>query len=99
MSPKRKLDKRLYAAKVIGIILFAVSIIGFIANVSAGIMSIFLFPHDRELYENAFFPSDFLIWVFSNYACWHFPSPLFGFLCFSHPVLYLNSKNGEGWFV
>jgi MFS family permease len=74
MSPKKKLDKRLYAAKIIGIILLVTSIIGFSSNIIAALMSMFMFPEMDQIshihHANKNFPiiPEFIGWIFSHYT-------------------------------
>ncbi len=68
MRESNKLDKRLIAAKVIGIILFAVAIIGFSSNIIAGIMSVFLFPNLDHFNTNGQYLFKFIYWIFSHYT-------------------------------
>jgi hypothetical protein len=67
MSPKKKLDKRLYAAKVIGIILFAMSILLFCTYIIAGLMSIFIVSHFNEMEANRPLLSESFNWLFRHY--------------------------------
>jgi hypothetical protein len=71
MSPKKRLDKRLYAAKIVGILLLVISIIGFFSNIFAALMSMFMFPeidHINQVNENRHLFPEFIGWIFSHYT-------------------------------
>lgn len=67
MAAKR-LDKRLRPAKIIGIILFVLSIVGFSSNLGGGLMSIVLMPFFRQTFEHGLVFSDQIDWVFRHYT-------------------------------
>lgn len=68
MNPSKKSDKRLYAAKIIGIILFIASIFIFSANTIAGLMSLYIFPQFNDMESSATFFSIYLNWMFKHYT-------------------------------
>ena len=76
MSPSQKLDKRLYAAKIIGIILFITSILTFCANVIAGLMSLFIFPQFNDMQSGSPLFSIYLNWMFRHYTVLVFSNSL-----------------------
>lgn len=68
MSPSKKLDKRLYAAKILGIILFVMSILLFCINISAGLMSLFFMPQFNDMEAGRPLFSVYINWMFSHYT-------------------------------
>jgi hypothetical protein len=65
---KTRLDKRLRPAKIIGIILFILSIVGFAGNVAGGLMSIVLMPLFNQAFEQGPVFSDTIDWIFKHYT-------------------------------
>jgi hypothetical protein len=83
-TPKR-LDKRLRPAKVIGIILFILSIVGFAGNVVGGLMSLMF----NNVFEHGPVFSDAMDWIFRHYSVLAFSFSIFWIpLFFSARALY-----------
>lgn len=89
MNPSKKLDKRLYAAKIIGIILFIASILIFSANIIAGLMSLFIFPQFSDMESSRPFFSIYVNWMFKHYTVLAFSNSVIAIpLFFSARALY-----------
>ncbi len=91
-TPSKHLDKRLRPAKVIGIILFILSIVGFASNIGGGLMSLLLTSLTDADFGSAphgEFASNSMDWMFSNFTVLAFSFSLFWIpLFFSARALY-----------
>jgi len=84
-----RLDKRLRPAKVIGIILFVLSIVSFASNIGGGLFTMVLWPDLKHVFEQNTVFSGPMDWVFNHFTVLAFSFSLFWIpLFFSSRALY-----------
>jgi len=71
------LDKRLRPAKVIGIILFVISIVYFASGMMAGLMTLLMFPNTTIAFGRSPFFSNPMDWMFKNITTVFFSLSIF----------------------